>query len=291
MDILAEDLDGALQITDNSSDRDSYGSVESSEIIPHTPSSPRSQYSALTPEMSHASPSAQGSSHALNGFIKKENISPKNGFHIPHYLHDLFNHTLWLIHHVNASHGSFVFVSNDEKKQGIARRFGIRTKRIEDLRAIVAREERDFRNRQNAYQKAKATIQTPVLPTTEDSDEEDEIVFKRSQPASPTLPPPPVAAPAHVPAPVAPTAPAAHRVYDPNSFGRGAHGPPVRGGRGRGGRGGFSTFRGNFNSSPVQGHAQIASDPNKPIDPDSFTRPRPTVRTYRGGRARLWIPS
>lgn len=230
---------------------------------------------------------------------------------VPVYLQPLFNHILWRIHketNPDAALESFILLTNDQTKQNIAPKFGIRAKRLEQLRDAVSREEREYRNRLTVYKleseepKPRVMAEKPIeqkaaRPKSShsthskaeiDSDDEDVVLLKR--------------------APRGPQAQTAsvngQRVWDPNEFGRtnqlhgprggrGGHASP-RGGRGvpRGGRGGFAP-RGSyappgptFRAPPAPRH-----DPNQPIDPDSFTRPVPRASPMRGARRKLWEPN
>ena len=69
---------------------------------------------------------------------------------VPPYLQPLFNHLLWRIHQDPSSDfgaENFILLSNDPKKQTVAQKFGIRAKRLEQLREAVLREDRDYKNR------------------------------------------------------------------------------------------------------------------------------------------------
>ncbi|KAJ4357298.1 uncharacterized protein N0V89_001873 [Didymosphaeria variabile] len=233
--------------------------------------------------------------------------SPKNGF--PHSLRPLFNHILWRIHqesNPDAALDNFILLTNDPAKQTIAQKFGIRAKRLEQLRDAVMREDREFKNHLTVYKKeteehamkkeselepksvqrpksSHSTVSKPGI----DSDEEDCVLIKNAPrgPANGT---------------------ASQRVFDPNDFGRTTQQHSPRGGRGnlaprgrggaiRGGRGAFAgRGRGGayvppapvFQSQPAPRH-----DPNRPIDPDSFTRPVTRGIPVRGGRRTLWEPN
>ncbi|KAF2709491.1 hypothetical protein K504DRAFT_467459 [Pleomassaria siparia CBS 279.74] len=227
---------------------------------------------------------------------------------VPTYLQPLFNHILWRIHketNPDAALESFILLTNDPTKQNIAPKFGIRAKRLEQLRDAVAREEREFRNRMTVYKlesgESKPRVvadksnenKTPSCPKSShsshskediDSEDEDDSLLKR-----------------------APRGPQAQmkgqRVLDPNDFGRANQGNGSRGGRGgfkpprgrgspRGGRGGFAA-RGAYAPSgpPFRVPPAPRHDPNQPIDPNSFTRPIPRASPMRGARRKLWEPN
>jgi hypothetical protein len=232
--------------------------------------------------------------------------SPRNG--VPNHLHPLFNHILWRIHkesNPDAALESFILLTNDPAKQMIAQKFGIRAKRLEQLRDAVAREDREYKNHlamfkmeseaRNIKDNSPASPKRTERPKSShssisrpaaDSEDEDEVLLKRVPrgPANPTN---------------------NQRVFDPNDFGRTnqhrSH---------RGGRGGFGSLRGR--GGPPRGRGTFAPrgayvppgpsfrpppapaprhDPNQPIDPDSFARPSLRGNAMRGNRRTLWEPN
>jgi hypothetical protein len=228
---------------------------------------------------------------------------------VPVHLQPLFNHIMWRINkesNPNAALASFILLTNDQTKQTIASKFGIRAKRLEQLRDAVSREEREHRNRLTVYKleseepKSRGLAEKPVeqkpapRPKSShsshskaeiDSDDEDEVLLKR--------------------APRGPQAQIANaqRVWDPNEFGRtnqihgprggrGGHGSPRGRGMPRGGRGAFAP-RGAYAppGPPFRAPPAPRHDPNQPIDPDSFTRPVPRAAPTRGARRKLWEPN
>ncbi|KAF2438815.1 hypothetical protein P171DRAFT_371281 [Karstenula rhodostoma CBS 690.94] len=230
---------------------------------------------------------------------------PKNSF--PHSLRPLFNHILWRIHqetNPDAALDNFILLTNDTVKQTIAQKFGIRAKRLEQLRDAVMREDREFKNHMTVYKKETEehalkkeselepkSVQRPksshssVSQSAADSDEDDCVLIKN--------------------APRGPAGTTNQRLFDPNDFGRATQPHSPRGGRGHvvpRGRGGSIRGRGafagrgrggtyvppapSFQSQPAPRH-----DPNRPIDPDSFTRPATRGSPIRGGRRSLWEPN
>lgn len=227
----------------------------------------------------------------------------------PPGLRPLFNHILWRIHqesNPDAALDNFILLTNDPPKQAIAQQFGIRAKRLEQLRDAVMREDREFKNHLTVYKKeteehalkkeselepkpaprpksSHSALDKPVV----DSDDEDYVLIKN--------------------APRGPASGTNHqRVFDPNDFGRSnqqhsprggrgnfpvrGRGGPIRGGRGaptgRGRGGAYIPPQPMFQSPPAPRH-----DPNQPIDPDSFTRPATRGNPTRGGRRSLWEPN
>jgi hypothetical protein len=223
---------------------------------------------------------------------------------VPVYLQPLFSHILWRINkeeNPDAALESFILLTNDPTKQAIAQKFGIRAKRLEQLRDAVAREDREYRNHLTMQQLETQTGASSGAPKAaerpksshvseskpvDDSDEEDAVLFK------------------------APKGPAAstsnQRVFDPNDFGRATQHQSPRGGRGGHaaprGRGGPPAFRGRGNFAPRGAYVAPGPafrsppaprhDPNQPLDPNSFVRPAPHASPVRGGHGRkLWEPN
>ncbi|CAI6337779.1 unnamed protein product [Periconia digitata] len=253
-------------------------------------------------------------SHSASSTIERSRgpKSPKKS--IPPHLRPFFNHIMWRINkesNPGAALESFILLTNDPSKQMIAQKFGIRAKRLEQLRDAVAREDREYKNhlavdkieseaRRNNLNvepkgperpKSSHSNVSKSVSAVDSDDDDDEVILKR-----------------------APRGPAQQnnnqRVFDPNDFGRtnqqasprgnrGAY-PPSRG-RGsprggpspRGGRGAFSP-RGayvppgpSFRPTPTNAR----HDPNRPIDPDSFARPPARGSAVRGARRSLWEPN
>lgn len=298
-----------INLSLSSADTDDSGTATPSSV--HTD---RSSISAISPPESPAKQNPPRT-RARKSIVKNANSDCSSSSGVPSHLRPLFNYILWRIHQEIdpvAALESFIFLTDDATKTKLAQRFGIRTKSLADIRYVVAREEREFRNRQvvqrkesesnavhakpntrsNAAAPAKEddSVRPELLPVDErpapvSDDEEDEVLLKR-----------PPKAPAAMLAQQQPSKPG-NKVMDPNQFSRGAHNSNrgnVRGGsfRGNGPRG-----RGN-SVAPVtagRGVANIKSDAvatngNGPIDPNSFTRPPANTNKFRGGR-RLWVPT
>jgi hypothetical protein len=211
--------------------------------------------------------------------ISTDSVSMKTGRRVPKTLRPFFNYILWRIHqeeNAAAALESFILVTNDSLKHQIAHRFGIRVRRLEQMREIIAREERDIKNRAEMLKKeleAVADADSQSKATLQNSDDEDEIVFKRTPPK-------------------APQAMTKGRTMDPNAFSRNTQGP-ARGPRGAfRGRGG--PVRGNY--APPRAIVPAAPrvppvDLSRPIDPDSFSRATVAKPVARGGRRHLWEPA
>ena len=311
-----EDLESSFNALDMS-DETSMSSTHSLEnTAPRTPESPRSALSkskianheeATVEENSNALPLESPNRTARNSAeLSREERSPKRA--VPAYLKPLFNHVLWRINkesNPDAALASYILLTNDPTKQMIASKFGIRAKRLEQLRDTVAREDREYKNHLTLHriesESSMAKKSTPVTlkaaerpksshsnqdKPEEGSDDEDVVLFQR-----------------------APRGPAAvannQRVWDPNDFGRTKQQQSSRGGRGghvaprgRGmpsprGRGAFVP-RGAYVPPAPQTRAPPAPrhDPNAPIDPNSFARPVARASPARGGSGRkLWEPN
>lgn len=316
----ADNLTGTLADlhVDDSSDRASISSHDSVEPS-KTPSSPLSSYSGTSPEARNASPYASAKVLAPIGTgrpisHKKSDSAASNSTQgttkpdekrIPYALRPFFNHIVWRVNQeqTESAMESWIILSNDPLKQTIAQRFGIRAKRLEQLRETVAREDREHRNRlamvKKEFDEAKieqpqgllagsASPESPKVKAVAKTDE-DEIVLKREPPKHPR-------------AMTTGSSPARAPFMDPNAFGRNTHIPngPGHGHntfprgnraiqRGRGGRP-FPVFTQKPQGQPPR-QQQAVFDPTKPIDPDSFGRPAPSRSMARGGRRALWEPS
>ncbi|OJD35136.1 thiosulfate sulfurtransferase [Diplodia corticola] len=277
-DELADELNNSLASLGSNGDKVSESSHGGES------ESPRSAYSATSPGLLNAIPykietavNKHGKSRSrknsrANGDIKAE---PKNKSVVPVPLQPFYNHVIWRIHHEqnpDISPESFILLTNDPRKQAIAQRFSVRAKRLEQIRDIIGREERDFRNRQAWIKKEEQ--EDGVVVNEQKSEDEDEIVFKRAPAAKPKA--------------------GQQQVFDPNDFGRSHPIPTPRGG-GRGGRGGHRG-RGNFapSAAPTPRAPPSApknAEPSGPIDPDSYARPPPVARSVRGGKRKLWEPA
>ncbi|KAF1350136.1 hypothetical protein BDV97DRAFT_377261 [Delphinella strobiligena] len=231
---------------------------------------------------------------------------------VPPHFRSLFNYILWRVQQEidpAAALESFIFLCDDPQKAKLAQRFGIRVKSLADIRFVVAREEREFRNRQLVQRKENekaaaaaaaaaapapsgsgrpstraspivaAASTTPALEKKDSSDDDGEIVFKR----------PPKAPAAMIAAQQSPRP--NHKVMDPNHFSRS---PGGRGNaRGGGARGGRGTARAVANTGAGRGEivSNITNSSNGPIDPNSFSRPPPNGGRFRGGARKLFIPT
>ncbi|KAF9698675.1 hypothetical protein EKO04_003171 [Ascochyta lentis] len=312
-----EDLESSFNALDMS-DETSISSTHSlDDTAPKTPESPRSLPTKTKPDQHqdathkpdvNAIPLESPDRTARNSAeLSRGERSPRRA--VPAYLKPLFNHVLWRINkesNPDAALASFILLTNDPTKQMIASKFGIRAKRLEQLRDTVAREDREYKNHLTLHRiESESSLTKKTAPATskaaerpnsshsnqdkpeEGSDDEDVVLFQR-----------------------APRGPAAttnnHRVWDPNDFGRTKQQQSPRGGRGghaghrgRGvpssrGRGSAFVPRGAYvpPGPPVRAPPVPRHDPNAPIDPNSYARPvtRPSPARGGGGR-KLWEPN
>ena len=280
-----------------------------------SPSSMRSQRSSISALSPPTSPAKASSSPAKPAAMKLDSTASSSAS-VPLRLQPLFNYILWRIHQEIdpvAALESFIFLCNDQSKVNFAKGFEIRIKRLEQLREAISREDKDFRNRQMVLNRenlnAAAAIPTSIQQK-KDKDENDEVVYK----------PPPKA-----PAAMLSKQQAPQNVIDPDAFGREApqslspaqakvqprspqpHNVSPQAGRGgqqilpftprgspranfRGGPRGRGVFGGPSRGGSVPNNRVDGTMPNGQIDPNSFTRPRGSGYTGRGGR-KLWVPT
>lgn len=311
-----EDLESSFNALDMS-DETSISSTHSLEDTAlKTPESPRSilskskisSYQDGTHKngVNAVAPESPDRTARNSAELSRGKESPKRA--VPAYLKPLFNHVLWRIKkepNPDAALASYILLTNDPTKQMIASKFGIRAKRLEQLRDTVAREDREYKNHLTLHRiEAESSIAKKNTPVTskvterpksshsnqdkleEGSDDEDVVLFQR-----------------------APRGPAAttnnQRVWDPNDFGRTGQQQSPRGGRGghvasrgRGmpssrGRGAFVPRGAYVPPGPaMRAPPAPRHDPNAPIDPNSFARPGPRASPARGGSGRkLWEPN
>ncbi|KAI4907949.1 hypothetical protein J4E90_009357 [Alternaria incomplexa] len=313
-----EDLESSFNALDMS-DGTSISSTHSFENVSKTPESPGSRSSTAsgpvdaTPHTDKAATLLRASpDRTARSSTDMARADKTTKGSVPVYLQPLFNHILWRINkegNPDAALESFILLTNDSAKQAIAQKFGIRAKRLEQLRDAVAREDREYKNHLTIHklevEATAAMSASPIAPKAAErpksspihtnvnetkpediSDDEDEVLFKR-----------------------APRGPAAttgnQHVFDPNDFartnqqqsprgGRGAHAAPRgRGGPAFRGRGNFASRGAYVPPGPVfRAPPAPRHDPSAPLDPDSFSRPAPKVGPVRGGgRRKLWEPN
>ena len=243
---------------------------------------------------------------------------------VPPQLRSLFNYILWRVQQEidpAAALESFIFLCDDPAKGKLAQRFGIKVKSLADIRYVVAREEREYRNRQVVQRKenqkanptngngngngggggsgggskpsvksdsASTSAPAPEAVDERESSDEDEIVFKR----------PPKAPAAMIAAQEKQSPRLSTKVLDPNQFSRSSGGRGNgRGGTPRGAAAHKGSVRGHatmpVRDSPARGGVLnlASSGSTGPIDPDSFSRPSANGGRGRGGSRRLFVPT
>ncbi|KAK5171833.1 uncharacterized protein LTR77_003469 [Saxophila tyrrhenica] len=282
----------------------SMASNGSRSLSPSSMLSQRSSISADSPPTSPAKP--------LSSPVKPASavIEPSGATSdtVPQRLQPLFNYILWRIHQEEnpvAALESFIFLCNDPSKVNYAKGFEIKTKRLEQLRDAISREDRDFKNRQMVLQR-----ENPTQTATNGQNK-----GYGNQATSPNRSPP------KAPAAMMPKQQPQQNVIDPDVFGRrnsatmqttntnipkvAPHSPRPNylpgqvasqfapRGNVRGNFRGGPRGRGNFAGPGRGGFApQARMEPAMPsqIDPNSFIRPRGSGYTGRGGR-KLWVPT
>lgn len=272
-----------------------------------SPSSFRSQRSSVSVPSPPTSPMKEVATPTISEVAQNDQKTPVSSDSVPTPLQPLFNYILWRIHQEVdpvAALESFIFLCNDQRKVNFAKGFEIKTKRLEQLREAINREDRDFKNRMALTNRDGQNGAAPTSPKKVEDDDDDEVVYK----------PPPRAPAAMLPKQNQPPNPS--NVMDPDDFGRKSHIPakqqipskqqfsPVQATRGAfpnqfGSRGmQRGNFRGNargrggnfVSSSPRSNPRLDATGTDGQIDPNSFARPRGNGHAGRGAR-KLWVPT
>jgi len=322
VEAFSEDLAGNAQTKLAIRDANlSMSSVDTDGSRSATPSSVHTARSSISPEPPiECPPKNRSRSHASKSPAKKTASGSASTSGVPSHLRPLFNYILWRIHQELdpvAALESFIFLTDDPTKTKLAQRFGIRTKSLADIRYVVAREEREFKNRQLVQRKeiesnavlarpdTRVAAATTAAATTDDEDkvrpellpvderpapvsedEEDEVLLKR-----------PPKAPAAMLAQHKSPKPA-NKVMDSNQFSRGGQTPARGNARGGAFRGNAPRGRGTplaptnagRGATPAKLDLTPTTNGSGPIDPNSFTRPAANTNKFRGGR-RLWVPT
>ena len=260
----------------------------------------RSSLSALSPPTSPLKSTATTAIDPASSGKHDSQLSSSGSVHVR--LQPLFNYILWRIHqelNPAAALETFIFLCNDPSKTNAAKGFDIRSKRLEQLRDVVGREDREYRNRLSVLNKEgqQQAATTPAVKTTKEPKSPpkapaamlgqqnavmDPDAFSRSvQPVAKT-------------GPAAPSSPRGNYVQP----GRGATRGNFRGSpRGRGALpNGTAPGRGGFGSPSTRRGGASAAQMDGQIDPNSFERPR-GGNIARGGGAgagagrKLWVPT
>lgn len=284
-----------------------------------SPSSMKSMRSSMSPVSPPSSPAKAAVSPLQNlRSLAASNSRPQSSSaSVPHALQPLFNYILWRVHQETdpvAALESFIFLCNDSRKVNFAKGFDIKTKRLEQLREAVGREDRDFKNRQAMLARENQNVNAGAIENVDEEVDDEEVVFKPSPPKAPAAmlhkqqsnvidpdafvrgPPPKGAGVVDVPN-GAPKSPRGNHASQQRGSPRAGHALPFapRGssrGNARGNFRGAPRERGSGRGGFANGHASAnAAAPAGQIDPNSFTRPDPRGGFHgaRGGR-KLWVP-
>lgn len=320
-DQVAEETAAKLDIStaDPQASVSSGASDMSGSLSPSSSRSVRSSASPVSPPTSPAKAAATLPSRTAPSVTAYGSRPTSSSASVPLPLQPLFNYILWRIHQETdpvAALESFIFLCNDPRKVNFAKGFDIKTKRLEQLREAVGREDRDHKNRHAMLNRENQNTAKDAEKPPKDVEEDTEVVFKPQPPKAPAAmlqkqksnvidpnafergPQPRPTSVTDLPNGT-PKSPRAQNINAQRGSPRGGHALPFaprgamrgvpRGGfRGnQRGRGAPNSGRGGF----TQNHAS-GNGPNGQIDPDSFTRPDPrgAFNGSRGGR-KLWVPT
>lgn len=213
--------------------------------------------------------------------------SPSAG--IPARVRPLLNFVVWRAHNdVEPGTARYILLTDDPVTQKQAQKFGVRAKLLNQLRNIVLKDGRKLDVGKPLPEKddiEDASLLDAIKSIDDDVDDAEEILFKpvpRSVPVrNPTSTSPNILDPDHFG-----RSPSAGRRGNANGNGNGHINAPTR----------SAVGRVPLNSTRGRGNAATARQPRppqfvKPIDPDSYVRPSPTLRRGRGGGRRLWEPT
>jgi hypothetical protein len=280
----------------------SLASGSAHSVAPSSMQSVRSSLSAVSPPTSPLKPFSSSTTEPVSSGKSESKHSSSGSVHVR--LQPLFNYILWRIHqelNPAAALETFIFLCNDPSKTNAAKGFDIRSKRLEQLRDVVGREDREFRNRQSMLNK-EGQQQAAVAPTAKGAKEPkspptapaamlgqqnavmDPDAFSRSiQPAA-------------KPAPVAPLSPRVNHAQAARGATRGNFrgSPRVRGNAAANAP---TPSRSGFASPSTRRGGTPAAQMDGQIDPNSFERPRSGQVPRGGGGAgagagrKLWVPT
>lgn len=294
----------------------------SHSAAPSSMNSVRSSISPVSPPTSPAKVAVSPTKHmaSLASAASAASRPQSSSDIVPQALQPLFNYILWRIHQEIdpvAALESFIFLCNDPRKVVFAKGFDIKMKRLEQLREVVGREDRDYKNRQALLNRENQSYNATAVEQNPPEQAEASIITSPSPPKAPAA-----MLQKHQSNFIDPNA--FTRAPQPNAIAHQSNGTP-RSPRGtntfpqRGSphashvlpfapRGNVrGNMRGNFRGSPrgrggafgpgSAGFINIKTgneeaSANGQIDPDSFTRPNPRggMGAGRGGR-KLWVPT
>ena len=280
----------------------SLASGSAHSVAPSSMQSVRSSLSAVSPPTSPLKPFSSSTTEPVSSGKSESKHSSSGSVHVR--LQPLFNYILWRIHqelNPAAALETFIFLCNDPSKTNAAKGFDIRSKRLEQLRDVVGREDREFRNRQSMLNK-EGQQQAAVAPTVKGAKEPkspptapaamlgqqnavmDPDAFSRSiQPAA-------------KPTPVAPSSPRVNHAQTARGATRGTFRGSPRG-RANVAANGPTPSRGGLTTPNARRGGTPAGQMDGQIDPNSFERPRSGHVPRGGGGAgagagrKLWVPT
>ena len=322
LDTLSRVLDENLFIEQHKHQNDDDGSTGrsdsrgSSSDLSVTPESIKaSMNGSLAVEEKHWSRSTAATlpDAALTG-QNSQNASPSVNQSVPARLRPLLNFVVWRMHHRQSTDQSskiYILLTNDPVIQKQAGKFGVRAKLLNQLRKIVSVDEHvvDVKNNkkdESTTDLAEGNIGETQTDDIDDEEEEEKILFDPTQrPKSSSGPPPNLIDPDHFgrgPNPRSP--PTSTRFRGSSQPGRGYRGSP----RGRFAaqsrnsfvpsiqypngpaiiRGGQGSMRGRGFHDDTRFHRSAGQ---RPIDPDSYARPPPSLRRGRTPFRKIWEPN
>jgi hypothetical protein len=279
----------------------SQASGSANSVAASSMQSVRSSLSALSPPTSPLKSTATTAIDPASSGKQDSQLSSSGNVHVR--LQPLFNYILWRIHqelNPAAALETFIFLCNDPSKTNAAKGFDIRSKRLEQLRDVVGREDREYRNRLSVLNKEgqQQAAATPAVKTTKEPKSPPKAPAAMLGQQNAVMDPDAFSRsvqPVTKPGPVAPSSPRGNYVQPGRGAARGNNfrgSPRSRGALPNGaaaGRGGFAspnTRRGGASAAQMDGQ----------IDPNSFERPR-GGNIARGGGAgagagrKLWVPT
>lgn len=279
----------------------SQASGSAHSAVPSSMQSVRSSLSAISPPTSPLKSFASIANEPTSSGKPDSQLSSSGNVHVR--LQPLFNYILWRIHqefNPAAALETFIFLCNDPSKTNAAKGFDIRSKRLEQLRDVVGREDREYRNRLSLLNKEgqQQAVTTPAIKTTKEPKSPPTAPAAMLGQQSAVMDPDAFSRsvqPVTKPAPVAPSSPRGNYVQP----GRGATRGNFRGSpRGRGALpNGPAAGRGGFGSPNTRRGGTSAAQTDGQIDPNSFERPRGGIVARGGGGAganagrKLWVPT
>lgn len=196
----ADDFEAELDASTDEPPTEGMSSLALDDNPPRTPAS-----SAASVATGLLTPDSMLSQHSLNSAgspptspVKPVLASPKpdsgsasgsSSSFVPRGLQPLFNYILWRIHQEIdpvAALESFIFLCNDATKVNYAKGFEIKTKRLEQLREAISREDRDDKNRVMLLNRENQSVNLTNSPSSQPRiDQETDTIENKSPPKAP----------------------------------------------------------------------------------------------------------